>query len=365
MVIETNITKLFGITNPILNAPMGPFLTNEIAIAVCEAGGLGVVSHTAGLEARKIFFEIMEDPSKASEYGGNIMGKDYMEKNLTYVAEHTDKPFGFNIRTSRNEQDAVQLSKKLPKFIMESPKLREQVVYAVTSAGSPKVLPASKSFQALREKGVIKHFHVAPALWLADKCVAAGVDGLCCTGGEGGGHQSYEKVSTMVLLQQVRRKYPDLPIVACGGFASGEGLAAVVAMGGGGIVMGTRFIGSKDSEYHPNYKNIVPTAKAGDTRLVTGMLGPIRLWKNKYCMSKELVGSKEELVAKEKKYTPQDMMAAGKAYLGVLDGEMENSAVLLGQSAGIINSLESISDIISSITNDAEKLIKNAAAGIK
>ncbi len=365
MVIETNVTKMFGVKTPILNAPMGPFLTNEISVAVCEAGGLGVVSHTAGLEARKLFYEMMEDPKKREEYDGRVMRGDYMEKNLTYVVEHTDKPFGFNIRTSRNERDAIELSKSLPKFIMESPKLREQVVYAVTSAGSPKILPASQSFQKLRESTNIKHFHVAPALWLADKCVAAGVDGLCCTGTEGGGHQSYEKVSTLVLLQQIRQKYPDLPIVACGGFASGEGLAAVVAMGGGGIVMGTRFIGSKDSEYHPNYKNIVPPAKAGDTRLVTGVLGPIRLWKNKYCMSKKLVGSKEELVAMEKEITMEDRINSGKHYLGVLDGDVENTAVLLGQSAGIVNSLESISDIISTITSDAEKLLKNAYNGIK
>ena len=365
MVIETNITKMFGIKHPILNAPMGPFLTNEISIAVCEAGGMGVVSHTAGLEAMKNLYEIIDHPEKASEIGGNIMGKDYMEKSLTYVVEHTDKPFGFNIRTGRNEQDAVSIARKLPKFIMENPKLKEQVVYAVTSAGSPKVLPSSKSFQKLREEGNIKHFHVAPALWLADKCVAAGCDGLVCTGTEGGGHQSYEKVSTLVLLQQVRQKYPELPIIACGGFGNGAGLAAVIAMGGGGIEMGTRFIGSKDSEYHPNYKNLVPTAKAGDTRLVTGVLGPIRLWKNKYCMSKKLVGSKEEKIAEEQASTPKAAMEEARHYLGVLEGEMEDTAVLLGQSAGIINSIESIDDIISTMVKDAEKLLKNAYSGIK
>ena len=363
MVIETNITKMFGIKHPILNAPMGPFLTNEIAIGVSEAGGLGVVSHTAGVESYRGVIAAME-----GEGPGGIstaLGSDYMQKSLTLVVEHTDKPIGFNLRTGRNEQDAVSLARKLPKFIMENPKLKEQVVYAVTSAGSSGVLPKSKSFQKLREVSNIKHFHVAPALWLADKCVANGVDGFCCTGGEGGGHQSYEKVSTLVLLQQVRQKYPDIPIVACGGFANGEGLAAAIAMGAGGVVMGSRFIGSKTSEFHENYKAIIPTAKAGDTRLTTGVLGPIRLWKNKYCMSKELVGSKEELVAIEQSRSPQDMLDVMRHYVSVLDGDMEDSAVLLGQSAGVVNSIESISDIISTITSDAEKLLKNAYAGIK
>ena len=347
MVIETNVTKLLGIKKPIINAPMGPFLTTEICIGVCEAGGLGVVSHTAGPQVYE------------------ITRLEGMKKNLIEVTEHTDKPFGFNLRTSRNEVDAIEISKELPKFIMENPKLREQVVYAVSSAGSPRVLPASQSFQKLRETTGIKHFHVAPALWLADKCVAAGVDGLCCTGSEGGGHQSYEKVSTLVLLQQVRQKYPDLPIVGCGGFGSGEGLAAVVGMGGGGIVMGTRLISSKESDFHENWKNLIPPAKAGDTRLVTGTLGPIRLWKNRYCMSHELVGSKEELMAKEQTFSEEDIQKNRQPYLKALEGETEDSAILMGQSAGVINSIESIQDILDTIVNDAEKLLKNAYANIK
>ncbi len=372
MVLETNITKMFGIKHPVLNAPMGPFLTNDMAIAVSEAGGLGVISHSAGLDSLKGIRDLIEsgeDITKllSERMSGSRGGRDYMADNLMEVVEHTDKPFGFNVRTSRNEMDAVSIARKLPKFIMENPKLREQCLYAVTSAGSPKVFPASKSFQRLREQTEIKHFHVAPALWLADKCVAAGVDGLCCTGSEGGGHQSYEKVSTLVLLQQVRQKYPDLPVVACGGFASGEGLAAVLGMGAGGIVMGSRFIASKDSSFHENYKALMPPAKEGDTRLVTGVLGPIRLWKNKYCMSKDLVTSKKDLMAKEEqsRMDPVAMMKGMLPYATALEGETETSAILLGQSSGVINSIESITDIVNTVVEDAEKLIKNAFTNIK
>jgi hypothetical protein len=97
-----------------------------------------------------------------------------MKENMKKVVEHTDKPFGFNILASRIAPAASALSKEIPKFIMENPKIKEQCVYTVTSAGSSKLLPSSKSFQKLRESSNIKHFHVAPALWLADKCVASG-----------------------------------------------------------------------------------------------------------------------------------------------------------------------------------------------
>ena len=361
MVLKTSITKLFGIKHPIVGAPMGPFYTNDIAIALSEAGGLGIVSHTGMVNSWEEFEKFYKDLSNIGKRD-NVAA---MQDSLTYVAEYTDKPFGFNIRTSRNEADAGKLARKLPKFIMENPKLKDQVLYALTSAGSPKVLPESKPFQKLREISNIKHFHVTPALWLADKCVAAGVDGLVCTGSEGGGHQSYEKVSTMVLLQQVRKKYPGVPLLACGGFASGEGLAAVVGMGGGGIVMGTRFISSKESEFHDNYKGIIPAAKAGDTRLVTGMLGPIRLWKNKYCMSKSLVGSKEELVQFEEQRTPEAYLEEMRHYAGVYKGDVDDTAILMGQSAGIINSIESIKDIVDTFVKDAENLLKNAAANIE
>jgi len=359
MVLETSITKMFGIKNPIVGAPMGPFLTNDLAIALCEAGGMGIVSHTGGLDDLADF--IMGKTTSPPK----ISFLKAMQESLTYVAEHTDKPFGFNLRTSRNEQEAPTIARRLPKFINENPKLKEQVLYALTSAGSPRLLPQSKSFQRLRETSNIKHFHVAPALWLADKCVASGCDGLVCTGGEGGGHQSYEKVSTLVLLQQVRQKYPDLPLLACGGIASGEGLAAVLAMGCGGIVMGTRLICSTESEFHDNWKNVIPPAKAGDTRLVTGLLGPIRLWKNKYCMSKELVGSKEELVGIEQERSIEVMLKGLKPYISVLQGEVEDAAVLMGQSAGLIKSIKSVNEIVDDIVSDAERLLKSASAMIK
>ncbi|MHA1257090.1 MAG: NAD(P)H-dependent flavin oxidoreductase [Promethearchaeota archaeon] len=345
MVIETNVTKLLGIKHPILGAPMAPYYTTELTVAVSEAGGLGVISHT-GLLGKSTLNE--------------------MKSNMEYVVEHTDKNFGFNIKTTRMQIDAPSLCRAIPKFIMNNPKIKEQCIYALTSAGTSRTLHESKNFQKLRESGSnIKHFHVAPALWLADKCVATGVDGMVITGNEGAGHQSYEKVSTLVLLQQVRQKYPDIPIVGCGGFASGEGLAAALAMGAGAVAMGSRFIASKESDFHDNYKNVIPPAKAGDTKLITGFAAPCRLWKNKYAASHSLVSNKSEKMAEEQNVTTEDLLEMAKDYsTPIIDGNIDG-AMPLGQSIGVINSIEKVSDIIDSIVKSAENYLKNAVNSIK
>ena len=340
MGLKTNITEMFGIKYPILAAPMGPFYTTDLTIAVSEAGGLGVLSHT------------------------NLFGKSSlteMKKNMEYVVEHTDKPFGFNIRTSRMQIDAPGLCRAIPRFINNNQRIKDQCLYIITSAGTPKMI-YNKGFQKLRDGGSeIKHFHVAPALWLADKCVAAGCDGIVITGWEGGGHQSYEKVSSLVLLQQVKQKHPDLPLVACGGIATGEGMAAALSMGAGGIAMGSRFIASKESEFHENYKNIIPNAKANDTLWVTGVLGPIRLWKNKYSLHHGVVTSKEEKMVLEAQITPEKALKDQKHYEMTYNGNIDDGAVLLGQSIGLIKSIESVKDIMDNMVKTAEKSLINAS----
>ncbi len=348
MVIKTKITELLGIKHPIIAAPMGPFYTTELTVAVSEAGGLGVLSNT-GL---------------VSDY---LAGKNpvaAMKENMKYVVEHTDKPFGFNILTSRVAPSSSALCKDIPKFIMENPKIKEQCVYALTSAGSSKMLPQSKTFQKLKESSNINHFHVAPALWLVDKCITSNVDGMVITGNEGGGHQSYERVSSLVLLQQVTQKYPDMPIVACGGYATGQALAAALAMGAGAIAMGSRFIASKESEFHEAIKNVIPPSKAQDTLLATGGFGPIRLWKNKYSLARGLITDKDEKMAQEAQASPDALLEQGKKYELAYNGNITDGAVLVGQSIGIINSVERVSDIIDNLIKEAEKRIKNLSASL-
>ncbi|MFX1340604.1 MAG: NAD(P)H-dependent flavin oxidoreductase [Promethearchaeota archaeon] len=345
MVLKTEITEMFGIKHPIFAAPMGPFYTKELTVAVSEAGGLGVISHT------------------------NLLANDSlkeMKKDMEYVVEHTDKPFGFNIRTGRMQYDAKRLCRHVPKIIRDNQRLRDQCIYALTSAGSARLLPENKTFQQLRENSDIKHFHVAPAAWLADKCVVSGVDGMVVTGSEGGGHQSYEKTGTLVLLQQVKEKHPDVPIIACGAFGNGYGLAAALGLGAGAIAMGSRFIASQESEFHPKYKDIVPPANPEATVLVTGFLGPIRLWKNEYALHHGLIDSKEEKMAEESGFTMEMLIEDGKHYESVyLKGDLVTGAIPLGQSCGVIHSIDKVSDIIESIVKVAEEQLKKSSRYIQ
>jgi enoyl-[acyl-carrier protein] reductase II len=359
LTLKTKITEMFGIKHPIVNAPMGPFRTTELATAVAEAGGLGVISHTV------VSMDGYEKSIPAA-----------ITKNLDYVVEHTDGIFGFNVITSRNVIDAEAIISTASKHIMSNPKLKEQCLYALSSAGSSRRMPQNKDFQKLRETTEIKHFHVSPALWLAEKSVASGVDGLVITGFEGGGHQSYEKVGGLVLQQQLQQKYPDIPRIACGGYATGAGLAAALSLGADAIAMGSRFIASIDSEFHENYKAVIPPSKASDTLIRTGALSIIRYWRNKFALSKGTVKSKEEKIAEEKALAEhrgaisqeelaEELRKDAKAAFAAYQGDMENGGVLIGQSIGAINKIEKVSDIIERIVKEAEEALKTGAGYIQ
>ena len=338
--IKTRITENFGIKYPIISAPMGPFYTTKLAIAVSEAGGLGVVSH-------------------ATLRGKNSV-KDFKDQ-LDYYVEHSDKPFGINVRVARIQTDHRVLLRKIPQWRKENPKLREQLVYALTSAGGPRI--AGKMW---KEKAPdMYHFHVGPALWLVDKIVESGCDGIVATGTEGGGHQSYEGVTTLVLVQQVARKYPDKMLVGCGGFATPESVAAGLALGADAVAMGTRFIASTESEFHQNYKDLIPPATARDTMLTTGGFGPIRLLKNKYCLEHGKVISRDEKISQELAYDMDEYLTDLMAYeLVYTKGDVVDGAIPVGQTVGLIDSILAVDDIVSGFTNKAEKILKNLCSKI-
>jgi len=129
--------------------------------------------------------------------------------------------------------------------------------------------------------------------------------------------------------------------------------------------MGTRFIASKDSEFHENYKQIVAPAKAPDTTVVTGFIAPIRLWKNTYTSHHDTVKNKNEKLVKESEMLIQDLLDDQKKYEMVYEGHIENGAVPLGQSCGIISSIDTVKDIIENIVKDAEIYLKNSNNFIK
>ncbi|MHA1729487.1 MAG: NAD(P)H-dependent flavin oxidoreductase [Promethearchaeota archaeon] len=343
--IKTIITDMFGIKYPIFSAPMGPFTNKNLTACVSEAGGLGVLSHV-GL--------VGVDPLPE------------MKKHMEYVVEYTDKPFGFNVRTSRAEKwMAERLCREIPEFIQKNTKIKEQCIYTVTSAGSSKVMPNSKTFQKLKESGSqIRHFHVAPAFWLAEKCVQYSVDGLCVTGIEGGGHQSYEKVGSNVLLAQVQQAFPEVLKIAAGGYGSGAGLASALAMGAEGIVMGTRFIASHECNFPYVYKNLIPKAKAKEGVLIQGILANIRVYNNDFAKHHHGGISKKERLNYEKTVSKEQLKEDALKYDRVYDGDVVNTCVPMGQSAGLVHEIESVSDIMENIVKECEVLLKNAVRKI-
>lgn len=327
---------MFGLKYPIVAAPMGPFYTTQLTVAVSEKGGLGVLSHPGLTDI---------DPVKE------------VVKGIEYVIEHTDKPFGFNIRTARLQMDAPTLVRKIAYLINHNTKIRDQLVYGLTSAGGPK--DASKYWK--EHCPSLKHFHVAPSYNLAKKVVAAGCDGIVATGYEGGGHQSYEGINSSVLLAEVCEDFPDIPIIACGGFSTGRGLAAALAYGACGVAMGTRFIASKECEFHPNYKALVLKALDEDTTISPGFLAPIRLLKNHFTATHGQALTRDQKIKHEQELDPKALMEEVHAYeLVYKQGDIDNGAVPAGESCGTIEDMPSVDEILQKIEKDAEVSLRRA-----
>jgi len=344
--IKTKLTEMLGCKHPIIQAAMGPFYTTKLCAAVSNAGAFGVVSHT---NLRNM------DPIKE------------MEKNILDVVEKTDGPFGVNIRTARLQIDYPELIKLIPRIRKENKKVREQLRLVITSAGDPR--PGAHHFKDVDPDILV--FHVIPAKWLAEKALnpawfqkkfpgTKGVlDGIIATGYEGGGHNSYEKVATTVLTAEMVEFAGDTPVVSCGGWYDGKGLAGALAMGAVGIQMGTRFIATKECEFHDDYKALILPATDEDTVMTTGAFGPIRLLKNEY--SKEhgvAVPDREARMAEEASMTADDLLDEMERYELVYKGDVQKGPILVGQTIGGISTIPTVKEVVDSIVKEAEMRLK-------
>jgi len=142
-------------------------------------------------------------------------------------------------------------------------------------------------------------------------------------------------------------------------------LAAALSLGAGAIAMGSRFIASKQSEFHEKYKALIPPGTPQDTGLFTGSFGPIRLYKNEYTLSHPAPSSKEEMIAYEQSISPEQRVRDLGSYDRVYNGDIETGAVLLGQSIGVIDSIDDVNDIIERIMKEAENIIRNNYSMLK
>jgi enoyl-[acyl-carrier protein] reductase II len=220
--VKTRITEMLGIEKPIIQAAMGWIARSHLSSAVSNAGGMGIIETSSG-ELDAIRVEIKK------------------------MRELTDKPFGVNVAQAFvRDPDIIQ-------FIID-----EGVKFVTTSAGDPR-----KYTDVIKEAGLTV-FHVVPNLEGALRAVEAGVDGLIVEGGEGGGFKNPKDVSSMVLIPLVCEAV-GVPVVAAGGITDGKSMAAAMALGADGVLMGTRILSSAESPVHQNWKDAIVNAEATDT----------------------------------------------------------------------------------------------------
>lgn len=292
--IDNRITRMLGVEYPIVQAPMGWIARSQLASAVSNAGGLGIIETSSGR-------------------------LDEVRAEIGKMRELTDKPFGVNIAQAFvRDPDIVQ-------FVID-----QGVKFVTTSAGDPR-----KYCEALKGAGLTV-FHVVPSLQAALKAIDAGVDGLVVEGGEGGGFKNPQEVALMVLLPLVASKV-DVPIIAAGGMLDGRTMAAAFALGAEGIQMGTRMVSSAESPVHQNWKDAIVGAAETDT-----------VFLNRFGPGPALRALRTEKTTRMEKDPPADgpMKEFGNALDLYFGGDMEASIALSGQVAGRIDSVRPVADII-------------------
>jgi enoyl-[acyl-carrier protein] reductase II len=291
--MKNRITELLGVKYPIVQAPMGWIARAQLASAVSNAGGFGIIETSSGR-----LDEVKEEVGK--------------------MRTLTDKPWGINVA------QAFVRDPDIVKFVAD-----QGVKFVTTSAGDP-----NKYCEALKSAGLTV-FHVVPSLAAAMKAIEAGVDGLVVEGGEGGGFKNSRDVATMVLLPLVCSK-TDLPVIAAGGIVDGRTMAAAFALGAEGVQMGTRMVSAAESPVHQNWKDMIVGAKETDT-----------VFLNRFGPGPALRALRTEKTTEYEKTPPENIMGEfGRALDLYFGGDMEASIALSGQVAGRIDSVKPVAQVI-------------------
>ena len=286
-----------GSKYPIIQAPMGWIARSQLASAVCEAGGMGIIETSSG--------EV-----------------DNCKKEIRLMSELTDKPFGVNLPLLFLQDDSMV------KFCVDA-----GVKFVTTSAGDP-----TKYVGILKDAGITV-YHAVPSLAGAIKAADAGVDGLVVEGTEGGGFKSPEEVGLLVLIQSIKQNL-DIPIIAAGGLVDGSGMAAVFAAGAEGIQMGTRFVSSKESPVHVNFKNKIIDSGIDGTMVLNKKSKPV------------IRALKTELTNNINEKGVMDMSAMMNIKDLYFGGDMEAAPALSGQSSGLIDEIKPVKQIIDEIIDE-------------
>ncbi len=305
--MNNRICNLFGIQYPIIQAGMIWCSGWELASAVSNAGGLGII-------------------------GAGSMYPDILREQLRKCKAATDKPFGVNLPLLYPDLD------KHIAIIIE-----EGVKIVFTSAGNPKTWT-----KHLQQHG-IKVVHVVSSSRFAKKVEDAGCDAVVCEGFEAGGHNGREETTTLVLIPQVRSA-TSLPLIAAGGIATGKAMLAAMVLGAEGVQIGTRFVASAESSAHQNFKNAVVNLQEGDTLLSMKKVVPVRLVKNEF--QKRIQEAEERGATKE---DLEEILGRARAKKGMYEGDMIEGELEIGQIASFVKEIKPAAEIVAEIWNEYQQ----------
>lgn len=310
--MQTKLTQLLNITYPIIQGGMAWVSDGKLAAAVSEAGGAGIIA-AGGRDA------------------------NYIREQIQLAKRLTSKPIGVNVQLMAANKDEIVT------VICE-----EKPAFVTLGAGNP--IPF---FEKFNQAG-IKKIPVVPNVKLAKRVEENGADAIVIEGMEAGGHIGV--LTTMSLMTQVI-PHINIPVIVGGGFADGRGLAAALVMGAAGVQMGTRFLIAEECGVHPNVKQKLIAASDTDS-VVTGQLSGhgVRALKNAFT---------EKYLTMERQCTPQeelDKLATGTSRLAAVEGDVDNGAVLAGQSLLPLSKIEPAALIIDTIMREARQVLANASS---
>jgi enoyl-[acyl-carrier protein] reductase II len=360
--IKTELCNFLGIKYPIIQAGMGPFGTNKLCIAAANAGVLGLIS-SSGISVKDTQPGIYK---YFVETGGATLqddGKTVLKKIYQQTLEQTKQKqgiFGVNVMVSEEMKDYANLIvDTMIEVREEDPEMKKRFQILVTSAGDP--LPWT---ERVRKAG-LKWLHVIPSVRGALRCKKAGVDGVIASGHEGGFHTSWEPVHSMTLLPAVVDALADTKIlvVGTGGFCDGRTLVAALTLGAAGAQMGTRFLATKESDFHPMWKEgVVKTGDRG-TLVARGFVGPARWLKTPVSIKHQentLKMSPGVFLGRPDDYTtvPMELIMGEIEGLNAVYAGDESKALLAGgECAQRINDLPTTEELVNNIVREAEAVL--------
>jgi len=296
--LPTRVTGLLGIQYPIIQAGMVWTAGAKLAVAVSQAGALGII-------------------------GAGSMKPDLLREQIRKAKAETDAPFGVNIPLSR--RDAADLLSVCNK---------EQVKILFTSSGHPMIYTP-----ALKEAGCIV-VHVIAAVKHARKAQEAGCDAVVAEGFEAGGHNGIDETTTLTLVPQVVDAV-NIPVIAAGGIADGRGMAAALALGAEGVQVGTRFAATVESSAHETYKRQIVDAGDGDTAFAFRNLLPVRMLKTPFTRR---VQEAERRGAQKAEL--QGLLGDKRERQGIFEGNLEEGMFEAGQSAGLVRDIPPAAEVV-------------------